>query len=164
MRAARLDERGRLVIRLVHRLVHRLPHRHGHAPCRLRATPAADGWLALGANTAAHLQRLFDVLGVPADEWQPLLEGSPGPEAGGPSFARARDPQAFRSMLAARLAAQSATDLEQRLNAAGVPAARVRSLQEFTQEAVGTGMLQPVPVGEGDARAITPGLGWRTWR
>lgn len=124
----------------------------------------ADGWLALGANTPAHLRQLFEVLGVPTDVWQPLLEGPAGSTGGGPSFARARDPEAFRSLLVDRLATQSAADLEQRLNAAGVPAARVRSLQEFTREAVDTGMLQPVPVGEGGARAITPGLGWRTWR
>ena len=80
----------------------------------------------------------------------------------GPAFARARDPQAFRELLAARLAGHSAGDLEQRLNAAGVPAARVRTLREFTREAVATGLLQPVVLGEGEARAITPGLGWRT--
>ena len=43
-----------------------------------------------------------------------------------------------------------------------MPAARVRTLREFTQEAVATGMLQPFVSGEGDARATMPGLGWRT--
>jgi hypothetical protein len=42
-----------------------------------------------------------------------------------------------------------------------VPAARVRTLREFTQEAVDSGLLQPVVRGEGDAQATTPGLGWR---
>ena len=79
----------------------------------------------------------------------------------GPRFARARDPHAFRELLAARLLKHSATDLELRLNAVGVPAARVRTLREFTQEAIETGLLQPVVLGDGDARAITPGLGWR---
>jgi hypothetical protein len=38
----------------------------------------------------------------------------------------------------------------------------VRTLAEFTREAVDTGLLTPVALGEGDAQAITPGLGWRT--
>jgi crotonobetainyl-CoA:carnitine CoA-transferase CaiB-like acyl-CoA transferase len=117
-----------------------------------------DGWLAIGANTAAHIARLMQVLGVAQADVAPLLE--PAGEDG-PTFARARDPQAFRELLAARLAGHSATDLEQRLNASGVPAARVRTLREFTQEAVDTGLLQPVVLGEGEARATIPGLGWR---
>lgn len=117
-----------------------------------------DGWLAIGANTPAHITRLMEVLDVPAAQAQALLE----PEhADGPAFARARDPQAFRALLAARLADRSAADMEQRLNERGVPAARVRTLREFAQEAVATGLLQPVALGEGDARTLTPGLGWR---
>jgi crotonobetainyl-CoA:carnitine CoA-transferase CaiB-like acyl-CoA transferase len=116
-----------------------------------------DGWLAIGANTPAHIARLLQLLGVAPAEVEPMLE--PAEEV--PAFARARDPQAFRELLAERLAAHSAADLEQRLNAAGVPAARVRTLREFTREAVDTGLLDPVVLGEGDAQATTPGLGWR---
>jgi crotonobetainyl-CoA:carnitine CoA-transferase CaiB-like acyl-CoA transferase len=124
--------------------------------------PCRDGWLAIGANTPAHVARLMEALEVPPAQFAPLLE----PEAGGgqATFARARHPQAFRELLAARLAGQSAAALEQRLNAAGVPAARVRTLREFVQEAAHTGLLQPVVLGEGDAQAPTPGLGWRVRR
>ncbi len=118
-----------------------------------------DGWLAIGANTPAHIARLMDELGVPRADVEPLLE--PQPEDG-PAFARARDPQAFRALLASRLAGRSAAELERRLNAGGVPAARVRTLREFTREAVDTGLLQPATLGEGGARATAPGLGWRT--
>jgi crotonobetainyl-CoA:carnitine CoA-transferase CaiB-like acyl-CoA transferase len=117
-----------------------------------------DGWLAIGANTQAHIDRLADVLGIDAGEVAPLLE--PPPEDG-PAFARARDAAAFRELFASRLAGRSAADLEAALNAAGVPAARVRTLREFAREAVDSGLLEPVVVGEGDARATTPGLGWR---
>jgi crotonobetainyl-CoA:carnitine CoA-transferase CaiB-like acyl-CoA transferase len=117
-----------------------------------------DGWLAIGANTPAHIARLMDILEVRPAEVAPLLE--PAGDAG-PAFARARDPQAFRELLARRLEVRSASELERRLNESGVPAARVRTLREFTQEAVQTGLLQPVVLGEGEARAITPGLGWR---
>ena len=117
-----------------------------------------DGWLAIGANTPAHITRLMQVLGVAPSEVAPLLEPM-GEE--GPAFARARDPQAFRELLAARLEGHSASDLEQRLNASGVPAARVRTLREFTREAVDTGLLRPLVLGDGEAQATTPGLGWR---
>jgi crotonobetainyl-CoA:carnitine CoA-transferase CaiB-like acyl-CoA transferase len=117
-----------------------------------------DGWLAIGANTPAHVARLMEVLGVAREEVAPLLE----PEVeGAPGFARARDPQAFRELLAEHLVGQAAEELERRLNAAGIPAARVRTLREFTQEAVQTGLLQPVVLGEGEGQAVTPGLGWR---
>lgn len=117
-----------------------------------------DGWLAVGANTPAHIGRLMEVLGVAPAEFEPLLE--PAAQSP-PAFARARDPQAFRALLAARLARHSPADLERRLNAVGVPAARVRTLREFVREAADTGLLQPVVLGEGDGRAATPGLGWR---
>jgi crotonobetainyl-CoA:carnitine CoA-transferase CaiB-like acyl-CoA transferase len=120
--------------------------------------PCRDGWLAIGANTPAHIARLMQVLEVAPEEVAPLLEPM-GEE--GPAFARARDPHAFRELLAARLVGHSARDLEQRLNATGVPAARVRTLREFTREAVDTGLLQPVVLCDGEAEATTPGLGWR---
>lgn len=120
-----------------------------------------DGWLAIGANTPEHVARLLDLLGVAPQQAQALLE--PAARAGS-SFARALDPAAFRDLLATRLVGQSAVEMEQRLNAAGVPAARVRTLREFTREAVDTGLLQPVVLGEGDTRAVTPGLGWRVGR
>jgi crotonobetainyl-CoA:carnitine CoA-transferase CaiB-like acyl-CoA transferase len=120
-----------------------------------------DGWLALGANTPAHIARLMEVLGIAQSEVALLLEPASESE---PAFARARDPHAFREVLAKRLAEHSAADLEQRLNAAGVPAARVRTLREFTHEAVETGMLHPVVLGEGDARAVTPGWGWHVMK
>lgn len=120
----------------------------------------ADGWIALGANTPAHVARLLQVLEIDPSLAAPLLEaGTPGAV----SFARARDPQAFRALLAGRIASHSAAELEDALNAQGVPAARVRTLRGFTQEAVQTGLLQPVALGEGEARAVTPGLGWRAF-
>lgn len=118
-----------------------------------------DGWLAIGANTPEQVARLLAVLGIASVEVAPLLET---PAEGAPAFARARDPQAFRELLAARLAPASAADIERQLNARAVPAARVRTLREFTRHAVDTGLLRPVELGTGADRAITPGLGWRT--
>lgn len=120
-----------------------------------------DGWLAIGANTPAQIARLLELLDVAPSDGAALLQPT---TEDAPTFARARDPRAFRELLATRFGEHSAADLEQRLNAAGVPAARVRTLREFTQEAVATGLLQPVVLGEGEAQATTPGLGWRVGR
>jgi crotonobetainyl-CoA:carnitine CoA-transferase CaiB-like acyl-CoA transferase len=119
-----------------------------------------DGWLAIGANTPAHIERLMAVLGIPSAQFTPLLEPV---LRDAPSFARARDPQAFRALLAGSLQSQSAGEMEARLNACGVPAARVRTLRQFAQEAVDTGLLHTVELGEGAERTPTPGMGWRTW-
>jgi crotonobetainyl-CoA:carnitine CoA-transferase CaiB-like acyl-CoA transferase len=118
-----------------------------------------DGWLAVGANTPAHIAGMIEVLGIAPAEVEPMLEP---PVPGEAAFARARDPQAFRALLAAHLREQSAADMEKRLNARAVPSARVRTLREFTREAADTGLLQTVALGEGEARVITPGLGWRS--
>lgn len=67
-------------------------------------------------------------------------------------------------MLADHLAQRDAAEWERLLNDAGVPAARVRTLREFAQEAVHSGLLQAQALGEGEARALTPGLGWRARR
>ncbi len=117
-----------------------------------------DGWIALGANTPTHIARLLQVLQIAPAAAEPFLERS---ATGASTFARARDPEGFRALLAERIAQRSAAELEASLHAVGVPVARVRTLREFTHEAVETGLLQPVVLGEGEARAVTPGLGWR---
>lgn len=119
----------------------------------------ADGWLAIGANTPRQLRRLMAVLEIPPARYEPLVDLQGDADH---AFAKAVDPQAFRELIQGCLAERSAADLERRLNAAGVPAARVRTLREFTREGVTEGWLTPVAYGEGDARAVTPGLGWRT--
>lgn len=66
------------------------------------------------------------------------------------------------SSCSARLfARRAAADMEVRLNAVGVPAARVRRLGEFLDEAQATGTLTPVAYDQGDAKVRTPGLGFR---
>jgi crotonobetainyl-CoA:carnitine CoA-transferase CaiB-like acyl-CoA transferase len=120
-----------------------------------------DGWIALGANTPAHIDRLLGVLGIAPALVEPLLEKS---DSGQASFARARDPQAFKALLAQHIRGRSAVQLEALLNAQGVPSARVRRLGEFTREAVASGLLQPTVLGTGEDQARTPGLGWRVVR
>ncbi|MBO9352567.1 CoA transferase [Bordetella petrii] len=100
----------------------------------------ADGWLAVAANTPAQFRRLAAVLGIEA-----LCDD-----------ARALDLAAFnlpngfvvpndRAYVVARLreafAARTAAQLEDHLSQAGVPAARVRKLEEFLHEVDATGCV-----------------------
>lgn len=134
-------------------------------------SPAADtfecreGWLAIGANTPAQVGRLLDVLGVPGGAAAHLVAPAvDGAGDDGPRFAVAREPAAFRAAVAAALRADDAAHWEVRLNEAGVPAARVRRLGEFTREAVARGLLAPLVLGEGESQAPSPGLGWQVRR
>ncbi|MCC2595265.1 CoA transferase [Pusillimonas sp. MFBS29] len=121
----------------------------------------ADGWLAVAANTPAQFRKLAAVLGVEA-----LCED-----------ARALDLAAFnlpngfvvpndREYVAHRLrqafASCSATQLEEHLGQAGVPAAKVRKLEEFLHEVQATACVSlpdfRYPQGDGELR--TRGLGF----
>lgn len=113
------------------------------------------GFIAIGANTSAQITKLYRAIGWSEADAAADLESTPG-------FARARDPQAFRDKLAAALLQRSAQDWEDALQAAGVPAARVRSLAEFTNEAQSVGALMPTMLEFAGGQVATPGLGWQT--
>lgn len=114
---------------------------------------AGGGFIAIGANTSQQICKLYAVLGWPEAQAGADLERGPG-------FARARDPQAFRDKLAAALKTRSAQEWEDLLHAAGVPAARVRNLSEFTAEAQAAGALIPAMLHMAGDQVATPGLGW----
>lgn len=101
----------------------------------------ADGWLAVAANTPAQFRKLAAVIGVEE------LCGD----------ARALDLDAFNASngfvvpndrdyvarhLRAAFASRSAAQLEEVLSHAGVPAAKVRKLEEFLHEADTTGCVK----------------------
>ncbi len=122
----------------------------------------ADGWLATAANTPAQFRKLAAVLDVEdlcSDGKALDLERFNSPSGG---FVVARDMDYLRSRFNAAFASQSAFDMETRLNAAGVPAARVRKLGEFLREADGTGKVTlPDFRFDQDGRQVrTPGLGF----
>lgn len=138
----------------------------GESPARVgnkgySGSPAAeyfetqDGYIAVGANTAQQIGKLYPLLGWPMADAAHDLEQGPG-------FARARDPAAFRGKLAAALKARSAAEWEALFNGAGIPAARVRSLAEFTTEAQAAGALVPSLLTMAGCTVPTPGLGWHT--
>jgi len=144
---------------------------HGTSPARVgnqgySGSPTADffatsdGWISLGANTPGQLLRLLDVLDLshlatdPAYFAEPLNGDSPV------AFVRSRDPVALKSALAQRLQALRADELEERLAARGVPAAKVRKLGEFAAQALEHGQLQTVALHGDDATVVSPGLGF----
>jgi crotonobetainyl-CoA:carnitine CoA-transferase CaiB-like acyl-CoA transferase len=94
----------------------------------------ADGWLAVAANTPAQFRKLTAVLGIEAlcgDARALDLEAFNAP--GG--FVVPRDTPYVTRLLRTAFESHSAFELEERLGAAGVPAARVRKLGEFLREA-----------------------------
>ncbi len=122
----------------------------------------ADGWLATAANTPAQFRKLAAVLGVEdlcSDGKALDLERFNSPSGG---FVVARDMDYLRGRFNAAFASQSAFDMETRLNAAGVPAARVRKLGEFLRETDGTGKvtLPDFRFDQNGRQVRTPGLGF----
>jgi len=126
----------------------------------------ADGWLATAANTPAQFRKLTGVLGLEhlcedGEALDLVVFNAPG---GGFVVPRkmAYLQQCFRDAFATR----SAGEMEHRLNAVGVPAARVRRLGEFLREVeAGVGVKLPIARYEresGEGTAVrTPGIGFR---
>lgn len=121
----------------------------------------ADGWLAVAANTPAQFRKLAAVIGV-----ESLCE-----DARALDLVAFNQPNGFvvpndREYVARRLceafASCSAARLEERLGQAGVPAAKVRRLEEFLHEVQTTGCVSlpdyRFPQGENELRTL--GLGF----
>jgi crotonobetainyl-CoA:carnitine CoA-transferase CaiB-like acyl-CoA transferase len=131
-------------------------------------SPAADvfatadgGHLAIAGNTPRQFLALLDVLGIAALARDPALFDTP-PDADAPAgFLNSKNPAAIKSALRARIAEFDAGDLEARLIAAKVPAARVRALPEFAREADRSGAIAAVDLEDEGTRVRSPGLGFR---
>jgi crotonobetainyl-CoA:carnitine CoA-transferase CaiB-like acyl-CoA transferase len=123
-----------------------------------------DGWIAIAANTPKQFLALLDVLGSSHIARDPALFERPLDAKAPAAFLRAKDGAAVKRALGAALAEHDAADLERRLTAAGVPAAKVRRLAEFAREAVTAGVIEGVRLeGEG-VSVVSPGLGFRVER
>jgi crotonobetainyl-CoA:carnitine CoA-transferase CaiB-like acyl-CoA transferase len=93
----------------------------------------SDGWLAVAANTQAQFRGLCELLGLTGVAEDPALVAPVG-QGGTTNVAAVDRPRLVRLMEEA-FARHAAAELEPRLNAAGVPAARVRTVAEFLREA-----------------------------
>lgn len=123
----------------------------------------ADGWLATAANTPAQFRRLTAVLGLEelcSDGRALDLESFNSPGGG---FVVARDMDSLRERFRSAFAGSSAAEMETKLNAVGVPAARVRKLGEFLREVDGTGhlTLPDFRYAQNGQQVRTPGLGFQ---
>jgi crotonobetainyl-CoA:carnitine CoA-transferase CaiB-like acyl-CoA transferase len=117
-----------------------------------RFFPCADGWLALGANTAAQTETAMRVLGLRL----PAVHGNDSSR-----IAAASAPERAAAIGLA-LHDWPALEAETRLSQAGVPAARVRTLHEFLLDARQAGWLN----GHSDTTGSPTrqlGLGWRSF-
>jgi len=116
----------------------------------------ADGWLATAANTPAQFRKFARALELDelCNDARGLdLEAFNAPNGG---FVVARDFDYLRAKFRAAFKTRSAAEMEEVLNAAGVPAARVRTLGEFLAEAPGRVTLPLFQLGN----VKTSGLGF----
>ena len=116
----------------------------------------ADGWLATAANTPQQFRKFTRVLGLEA-----LCEDARGLDLGAfnaasRGFVVANDYEYLRDKFREAFRKRSAAQMELELNAAGVPAARVRTLAEFLAEAPGRVTLPVFDLGG----VKTSGLGF----
>lgn len=123
----------------------------------------ADGWLATAANTPAQFRKLTAVLGLERLCTDAAAIDVDAFNAPGGGFVVARNLDDVRQCFCEAFATRSAADMEQQLNAVGIPAARVRKLGEFLDEVdEGTAVGQPfAQFTQGAATVRTPGLGFR---
>jgi crotonobetainyl-CoA:carnitine CoA-transferase CaiB-like acyl-CoA transferase len=121
-----------------------------------------DGWLSTAANTPPQFRKLAKVLGLDAlcEDGRALDLDAFNSDGG---FVVARDIPYLRAQFAEAFVQRSAAEMEERLNAVGVPAARVRKLGEFLRE-VQDGEKLPLPemqFVQGERTVRTAGLGFR---
>lgn len=110
----------------------------------------SDGLVMLGALNDRQLARLAKLLNAPSD----LLDRG--------SLAREGGHASARRFLEYELSVGSAAEWEARLNAAGIPAQRVRTMAEAASDAIASGRDLLAPVDDGAGRA--PAAGFRLSR
>jgi crotonobetainyl-CoA:carnitine CoA-transferase CaiB-like acyl-CoA transferase len=122
-----------------------------------------DGWLATAANTPVQFRKLAEILGLQhlCDDGDALDLHAFNAANGG--FVVAKNLPYLQKCFHHAFADQSAHEMEERLNTAGVPAARVRRLGEFLDEAASPQTLnfQPNQFSQGSENVQTPGLGFQ---
>jgi crotonobetainyl-CoA:carnitine CoA-transferase CaiB-like acyl-CoA transferase len=121
-----------------------------------------DGWLATAANTPVQFRKLAEILGLQhlCDDGDALDLHAFNAAHGG--CVVAKNLLYLQKCFHNAFADQSASEMEERLNSAGVPAARVRRLGEFLDEAASPQTLnfQPNQFLQGSESVQTPGLGF----
>jgi crotonobetainyl-CoA:carnitine CoA-transferase CaiB-like acyl-CoA transferase len=131
-------------------------------------SPAADlfatrdgSWIAIAANTPRQFASLLAALDLGHLARDPALFDPPLDPDAPAGFLRAKDANALKAALRACIANLDAADMESRLAAAKVPAARVRTLADFARAADRAGALAAVTLEDEGATVRSPGLGFK---
>jgi crotonobetainyl-CoA:carnitine CoA-transferase CaiB-like acyl-CoA transferase len=131
-------------------------------------SPAADlfatrdgGWLAIAANTPRQFANLLAALDLEHLACNPALFDPPLDPERPAGFLRAKDAGALKEALRAGIARCHARELEVRLAAANVPAARVRTLADFAREADQAGTIAAVTLEDEGVTVRSPGVGFK---
>ena len=122
---------------------------------------ARDGWVATGANTPRQLIALLGVLGRPDIGRDPACFEQPLDADAPAEFLRAKDPLRLQSELAAAIRVWGGAELEDACGGVGVPCARVRTIAEFSGEALAHNALGTLRLSGQGCDVTSPGLGFR---
>ena len=121
----------------------------------------SDGWLSIAANTPVQFRKVCKILGLEAlcEDARALdLAAFNSPEGG---FVVAKDLEYVRAQLRDNFVGRRSIEMEKELNDVGVPAARVRRLGEFLEEARSGCVSLPDVRFDQDGRTVrTTGLGF----
>lgn len=120
-----------------------------------------DGWIALGANTPKQVISLLNIVNLGHIAADPEIFSIPLDPNQPVTFTRAKNSALFKKKLAQSLVDLDALQLEKDLNAANVPAAKLRSIGEFASEAIANKSLPLRYLTEGDIAVTSPGLGFK---
>jgi crotonobetainyl-CoA:carnitine CoA-transferase CaiB-like acyl-CoA transferase len=121
-----------------------------------------DGWLSIAANTPDQFKKMMHLLDLDAICRDDILIDLDAFNATNQGFVKARKPDLVKEKIEKALRSRSAIELEDQLNANGVPAAKVRTLMEFLEE-LSDGKNATIPFSnyEQDEKVIkTAGLGF----
>jgi len=94
-----------------------------------------DGWISTAANTPTQFKKMMNVLGLESICSDPNALDLDAFNAVNEGFVIAKDPSLVKEKIQSLLLTKSAFQMEIELNSVGVPAAKVRTLSEFLEEA-----------------------------
>lgn len=124
----------------------------------------ADGWISLAANTPPQFRKTADLVGLSHLYNDPELFDLELFNSPGAGFVISRNYDAVQEAFNQAFSEWSSYELEEKLNAVGVPAARVRTVEEFLDLARDNGDfdLPFTELGSDDHTVLTAGPGFKT--
>ena len=121
-----------------------------------------DGWLSTAANTPTQFKKMMNLLNLDDICSNPSLIDLDAFNAPNEGFVIAKNATLVKELIQSALKEKSTSQLEEQLNAVGVPAAKVRTLDQFLDElSEGTNVAAPFMTFPQNNKTIkTTGLGF----